>query len=123
MLGINKEIQQLEEGKTYEYLGIDKSEGIQQQQMQASLKKKHTSRLQMVLKYKLNAKNKITITEALACPMAVFCSSLILCFPGTLLGYFLNDFEIVPVASIITGIMFVFYIPHELYFYCKVFIF
>jgi len=35
-----------------------------------------------------------------------------------LLTYFLNDFEIVPVAPIITGITF----PHALYFYCKVFV-
>ena len=40
--------------------------------------------------------------------MAVFCSSLTACFPGMLLTYFLNDFEIVPVAPIITGITFVF---------------
>jgi hypothetical protein len=29
------------------------------------------------------------------------------CFPGMLLTYFLNDFEIVPGAPIITGITFV----------------
>jgi len=29
-------------------------------------------------------------------------------FPGMLLTYFLNDFEVVPVAPIITGITFVF---------------
>ena len=40
--------------------------------------------------------------------MAVFCSSLTSCFPGMLLTYFLNVFEIVPVAPIITGITFVF---------------
>ena len=40
--------------------------------------------------------------------MAVFWSSLTPCFPGMLLTYFLNDFEIVPVAPIITGISFVF---------------
>ena len=40
--------------------------------------------------------------------MAVFCSSLTSCFPGMLLTYFLNDFEIVPVTPIITGITFVF---------------
>ena len=40
--------------------------------------------------------------------MAVICSSLTSSFPGMLLMYFLNDFEIVPVASIITGITFVF---------------
>jgi len=40
--------------------------------------------------------------------MAVFCSSLTSWFPGMLLTYLLNEFEIVPVASIITGITFVF---------------
>ena len=40
--------------------------------------------------------------------MAVFCSSLTSWFPGMLLTYFLNDFEIVPVAPVITGITFVF---------------
>jgi len=55
--------------------------------------------------------------------MAVFCSSLTSCFPGVLLTYFPSDFEIVSGAPIITGITFVFYIPHALYFYCKVFIF
>ena len=54
--------------------------------------------------------------------MAVFWSSLTSCFPGMLLTYFLNDFEIVPVAPIVTGITFIFYIPHVLYFYFKVFI-
>jgi len=40
--------------------------------------------------------------------MAVFCSSLTSWFPGMLLMYFLNAFELVPVAPIITGITFVF---------------
>jgi len=40
--------------------------------------------------------------------MAVFRISLTSCFPVMLLTYFLNDFEIVPVAPIITGITFVF---------------
>jgi len=40
--------------------------------------------------------------------MVVFCSSLTSCFPGMLLTYFLNDFEIVPVALITAGITFVF---------------
>ena len=55
--------------------------------------------------------------------MVVFWSSLTSCFPGMLLTYFLNDFEIVPVVPIFTGITFLFYIPHALYFYCKIFIF
>ena len=55
--------------------------------------------------------------------MAVFCSSLTSCFPDMLLMYFLNDFEIAPVAPTITGITFVFtfhmrciYIVRSLYF-------
>ena len=41
--------------------------------------------------------------------MAVYCSSLTSsCFPVMLLTYFLNDFKIVPVAPIATGITFVF---------------
>ena len=40
--------------------------------------------------------------------MAVFWSSLTSCFPGMLRTYFLNDFEIVPFAPVITGITFVF---------------
>ena len=40
--------------------------------------------------------------------MAVFCSSLTSWFPVMFLTYFLNDYEIVPVAPIITVITFVF---------------
>ena len=36
--------------------------------------------------------------------VAVFCSSITSWFPGMLLMYFLNDFVMVPVALIITGI-------------------
>ena len=37
--------------------------------------------------------------------MAVFCSSLTSWFPGMLLTYFLNDFEMVPIAPIITVLL------------------
>jgi hypothetical protein len=43
--------------------------------------------------------------------MAVYYSSLTSWIPSTLLRYFLNDFEMVPVAPIITGITFVFTFP------------
>jgi len=49
--------------------------------------------------------------------MAVFCSSLTSCFSGMLLTYFLNDFEMVPVAPIIIGSTFVF--TYYYYYYCK----
>ena len=40
--------------------------------------------------------------------MVVFCSWLISCISGTLRRYFLNDFEMVPVAPFIIGMTFVF---------------
>ena len=40
--------------------------------------------------------------------MAVFCISLISCFPGMLFSYCLSDFVMVPVTLIITGITFTF---------------
>jgi len=53
--------------------------------------------------------------------MAVFCSSLTSWFPGMLLTYFLNDFEIG--RPYYYWYHLCFSIPHALYFYCKVFIF
>jgi hypothetical protein len=41
--------------------------------------------------------------------MAVFCSSLISCFPGMFLGYFLNDSEMVPVGPTVTGYYYYYY--------------
>ena len=56
--------------------------------------------------------------------VAVFCSSLILCFPGYVAEVLcLSDFEMVPVAPIIYGHHFGFYSPralniyHEVYYY------
>ena len=54
--------------------------------------------------------------------MAVFWSSLTSCFPGMLLTYFLNDFEI-DSRLYYYWYQLCFYIPHALYFYCKFFIF
>jgi len=39
--------------------------------------------------------------------MVIFCSSLMSCFLGMLLGYFLDDSEMVPVGPITAGITFV----------------
>jgi hypothetical protein len=38
----------------------------------------------------------------------LFCSSLVLCFPGTLLRYFLNELQTVPVVPTISGVTLVF---------------
>ena len=66
MIDVSREIQELEQGKTYKYLGIEESEGIQHQQMKGRLKQEYSRRLRMILKCELNARNKITAIGALA---------------------------------------------------------
>jgi hypothetical protein len=52
---INREIQELEQGKTYKYLGIEECEGIQHQQTKERLKQEYRRRLRMILKSELKA--------------------------------------------------------------------
>jgi len=69
VIDINREIQELEQGKTYKCLGIEESEGIQHQQMKERLKQEYSRRLRMILKSELNARNKITAIGTLAVPV------------------------------------------------------
>jgi ElaB/YqjD/DUF883 family membrane-anchored ribosome-binding protein len=69
VIDIDKEIQELEQGKTYKYVGIEESEGIQHQQMKERLEQEYRKRLRMILKSELNARNKITAIGALAVPV------------------------------------------------------
>jgi len=69
VIDINREIQELEEGKTYKYLGIEESEGIQHQKMKERLKQDYNRRLRMTLKSELKARKKITANGALAVPV------------------------------------------------------
>jgi hypothetical protein len=51
--------------------------------------------------------------------MAVFCSSLLLCFPGTLMRYFLNYFDMFPAAHTITALVLLdYYYHYYCYYYC-----
>jgi hypothetical protein len=69
VIDINREIQELEQGETYKYLGIEESEGIQHQQMKERLKQEYRRRLRMILKSQLSARNKITSFGALVVPI------------------------------------------------------
>ena len=68
VIDTNREIQELEQGKTYKHLGIEESDGIHQQ-MKERLKQEQKRRLRMILKSELKARNKITATGALAVPV------------------------------------------------------
>jgi len=77
VIDVNREIQELEHGKMYKFLGIEESEGIQHQQMKERLKQKYSRRLRMILKCELNARNKITATGALAVPVLIYSFGII----------------------------------------------
>ena len=69
VIDTNREIQELEQGETYKYLGIEETEGIQHQQMKERLKQEYSRRLRMILKSELNARNKITAIGAFPVPI------------------------------------------------------
>jgi hypothetical protein len=75
VIDINREIQELEQGKTYKYLGIE--EGLQHQQVKERLKQEYNRRLRMILKSALNARNKITATGTLAVPVLKYSFDII----------------------------------------------
>jgi len=79
VIDTNREIQELEQGKTYKYLGTEESEGIQHQQMKERLKQEYNRRLRMILKSELNARNKITAIGALAVPVLRYSFGIINC--------------------------------------------
>ena len=58
VIDINREIQELEQGKTYKYLGIEESDGIQHQQMKGRLKQEYRRRLRKILKSEVKARIK-----------------------------------------------------------------
>ena len=64
ILDFNRELKELKQGKTHKYLGTEESKGIQPQQTKERMRKEYTKRLTMILKSKLNAKNKFTAIEA-----------------------------------------------------------
>jgi hypothetical protein len=77
MIDVNREMQGLEQGKTYKYVGIEESEGIQHQQMKERLKQKYRRRLRMILKSELNTRHKITAIGALVVPVLRYSSGII----------------------------------------------
>jgi hypothetical protein len=69
VIDINRLIQELGQGNTYKYLGIEENEGIQHQQMKGWLKQEYRRRLRMILKSELNTRTKITAVGALTVPV------------------------------------------------------
>jgi len=49
VIDINREIQELEQGKVYKFSGIEEDEGTQHKQMKERLKQEYNRRLRMIL--------------------------------------------------------------------------
>jgi D-serine dehydratase len=77
ILDFNSEMQELEHGKTYRYLGTEESEGIQHPQMKGRLKKEYTRILRMILKSELNISNKIRAIGALGVFVLIYSFDII----------------------------------------------
>ena len=67
-INTDREIQELEQRKTYKYLGIEEIEGIQHQKWK-KLEQEYRRSLRIVLKSELIPRNKITAIGALVAPV------------------------------------------------------
>ena len=65
-LNDNEVIQNLDQAKTYKYLGMEEGEGVQQHKMKVKIRKEFKRRIKLVLKSELNTRNKIAAINTLA---------------------------------------------------------
>ena len=65
-------IQDLDEAETYKYLGMKEGEGVQHHKMKVKIRKKYKRRIKLLLKSKLNARNKIAAINTLAVPVILY---------------------------------------------------
>ena len=61
-------IQDLDQAETYKYLEIEEGEGVQHHKMKFNIRKEYQRRIKLVLKSKLNARNKIAVINTLGSP-------------------------------------------------------
>lgn len=65
-------IRELDQERTYTYLGIEEADGTEHHKMKAKVKKEYKRRLKLVLRSQLNARNKITAINTLAVPVVSY---------------------------------------------------
>src|SRR5678816_2558395 len=63
------EIKELEQERTYKYLGVEESDRIENKIMKERIKKEYISRVKKILKTELKPKNKIEAIKVLAMPV------------------------------------------------------
>ena len=71
-LNDNQVIQDLDQAETYKYLGMEEGEGVQHHKIKVKIRKEYKRRMKLVLKSKLNARNKIAAINTLAVPVILY---------------------------------------------------
>ena len=76
-LNDNQVIQDLDQVKTYKYLGMEEGEGVQRHKMKVKIRREYKRRIKLVLKSELNARNKIAAINTLAVPVILYTYAVI----------------------------------------------
>ena len=70
-------IKELEQEKSYKYLGVNEGDGIQHAKMKEQMKKECIRRVRLITKTELNAKNRILAVNTLELPVMKFSYNII----------------------------------------------
>ena len=76
-LNDNQVIQDLDQAETYKYLGMEEGEGVQHHKMMVKIRKEYKKRIKLMLKSKLNARNKIATINTIAVPVILYSHGVI----------------------------------------------
>ena len=76
-LDIDTAIRDLEPEDTYKYLGVNEGDGINHASMKEKIRKEYYRRIRLVLKTKLNSKNRIEPINTLAVPVVQYSFNII----------------------------------------------
>ena len=71
-LNDNNVIQDLDQAKTYMYLGMEEGEGVKHHKMKVKNRKEYKRRIKLVVKSELNARNKIAAINTLVVPLILY---------------------------------------------------
>ena len=63
---VDTTIQDLEQERMYKYVGVNEGDGIQHAKMKEKIRKEYFRRIRLVLKFELNAANRIDATPLLS---------------------------------------------------------
>ena len=78
VLDIDTKIMELDQEKTYKYLGIKEGDGIQHGKMKEKIRKECYRRVRAVLQSELNIKNKLESINTLTIPVVSYSFSVVL---------------------------------------------